>query len=465
MNWARFILLVGLMFCAQPALAAVSINEVAWMGGVDSANYEWIELYNSGDSAVVVDGWTLKDGMNFNLNLLGTIGSNSYAVLERTSEESALGTAFFIYTGALVNTGATLVLSDSGGAIIDQVTGGTDWENIGGDNTTKETAQYSTSGWVTDVGTPGSSNGAGRVEEEIIEEEVVNNSNSSSGSSKKSSAASVRLINSETKMTLKTDVQSIAYVNQLVTFKASASGLAASASKLVRFQWNFGDSYIATTTTAWHSYKYPGTYVVTVYARSGKSEQVSRHEITVLPVVFSLTRNEEGDIQINNDSPYDVDASGYTLRGEKSITLPPRTIIANRGTVTIEAARLDGEVESDITFYDNKQTKLASTDKADYYPEEVAFADEAIIFSPSTKVLGFTNSPSTIKNEDSNFNFLGNVVEASEVVGEEGQANFVALTTATETIPIAPQEKPKWPYLALIGLLLSATLGVVASKK
>ncbi|MEZ4195085.1 MAG: hypothetical protein R3B53_01670 [Candidatus Paceibacterota bacterium] len=34
-----------------PTLAAVTINEVAWMGDSTSANHEWIELYNSGDTA------------------------------------------------------------------------------------------------------------------------------------------------------------------------------------------------------------------------------------------------------------------------------------------------------------------------------------------------------------------------------------------------------------------------------
>jgi Lamin Tail Domain/PKD domain len=457
MSRIHFILLFWLTFYAPIALAAVTINEVAWMGSTNSANYEWIELYNSGDAAVSLDGWTLKDGMNLNIVLTGSISSNSYAVLERTSEESAAGSAFLLYTGALVNTGATLVLSDQAGSIMDQVTGGTDWENIGGDNTTKETAQYSSTGWVTDVGTPGTLNGAGRKEEVVPEEEeVISNTNTSSGSSHKSSGDTVRLKNPETKMTLKTDVQSTAYVNQTIKFKASASGLPSGASKLIRYEWNFGDSFIATSTTAFHAYRYPGTYVVTVYARSGKSEQVTRHEVTVLPVIFSISRNEVGDVQINNDAPYDIDVSGYIIQGTNSIVLPPRTIIAARGTITIDSSRLEEESESLVALYDTKRTLIASTYESDFI-EEIVFDSEETAFVPNPKVLGISNSvtkPSTLS-------FVGEMAEASPLGEELVLAN---VATATKPSPISESSEPKWPYLALIGLLLIATVGVIISK-
>ena len=101
--------------------------------------------------------------MNLSINLTGVISPGAFAVLERTSDDSAPGSAFLIYTGALVNTGATLTLRDASGVIVDQVAGGENWQDIGGDNVTKETAQYTTAGWVTDVPTPGSANRSGRA--------------------------------------------------------------------------------------------------------------------------------------------------------------------------------------------------------------------------------------------------------------------------------------------------------------
>ena len=146
------------------AHASVIINEIAWMGGAESANHEWIELYNSGGETIALDGWTLEDGMNLNIALTGSIPGSTYAVLERSSEESTPATAFLIYAGALVNTGATLTLKNESGQIMDQVAGGENWQEIGGDNTNKDTAQYTNQGWVTDIPTPKAQNRGGRVE-------------------------------------------------------------------------------------------------------------------------------------------------------------------------------------------------------------------------------------------------------------------------------------------------------------
>ncbi|HMA78498.1 MAG TPA: lamin tail domain-containing protein, partial [Candidatus Paceibacterota bacterium] len=137
--------------------AAVYFSEIAWMGTSNSANDEWIELHNSGSTAVDLSGWRLTDNLNFDITLegAGSVAPGAFAVLERTDDTSAPGTAFFIYTGSLANTGATLRLYDAIGALIDQVAGGENWEDLGGDNTTKETAQYTSGGWVTAAPTPG----------------------------------------------------------------------------------------------------------------------------------------------------------------------------------------------------------------------------------------------------------------------------------------------------------------------
>ena len=82
---------------------------------------------------MVLDGWTLDDGVNLSISLTGSIPGSGYVVLERSSEESSPATAFLIYTGALVNTGATLTLKNASGQIMDQVAGGENWQEIGGD--------------------------------------------------------------------------------------------------------------------------------------------------------------------------------------------------------------------------------------------------------------------------------------------------------------------------------------------
>ena len=155
--WRLAMILACFISCPAFSLAAVSLTEVAWMGDATSANNEWIELYNSGSASVDITGWTLGDGVNFSVALTGSIPAEEYVLLERNRSSAVylVASPFLIYTGALVNTGATLTLRRADSTIEDQVAGGADWGTVGGDNATKETAQYISRGWVTAVATPG----------------------------------------------------------------------------------------------------------------------------------------------------------------------------------------------------------------------------------------------------------------------------------------------------------------------
>ncbi len=322
---------------------AVSINEVAWMGDSSSANHEWIELYHDG-ADIAVDGWVLSDGMNLSITLKGTITSGTFAVLERSNEESAPGSAFLVYTGALVNTGATLVLRDDLGNVVDQVAGGEGWSLIGGDNVTKETAQYTSGGWVTDVATPGAVNRSGRVEVVDDEDEDddnqtdVDNDDSATNEADEDKESSGNNRVAEPPKKIKIEAPAVVFTHQAVTFTATTN----QSSKAVRFNWNFGDSYSATGTAVTHRYQYPGTYIVNVEARIKGEDVVYEKEITVLPLALAIGKALDGSVQLHNNAPHDIDVSGYTLYAGRVVTFPPHTKIKARGTITIPRARLGG---------------------------------------------------------------------------------------------------------------------------
>jgi len=107
------------------------------MGTINSANDEWIELYNRTGAEISVEGWRLKasDGSP-QINLTGAIPSQGFWLLERTDDSSVINIAADqIYTGALNNNGENLELYDDAGKLIDSVAGA--WP--AGDNTTKQT--------------------------------------------------------------------------------------------------------------------------------------------------------------------------------------------------------------------------------------------------------------------------------------------------------------------------------------
>lgn len=119
----------------------VVVNEIAWMGTKESANNEWIELYNNGNSAIDIGNWTLKALDNSpKITLKGIIPANGFFLLERTDDNVIPNIpADQIYTGALENNGEELMLYDNLGNLIDSINCSSKW--FAGDNATKQTME------------------------------------------------------------------------------------------------------------------------------------------------------------------------------------------------------------------------------------------------------------------------------------------------------------------------------------
>lgn len=447
------------------AHAAVIFSEVAWMGAAESANYEWIELHNDG-AAVDVTGWEVRDGMNLNIELAGVIPAGSYAVLERTSDDSAPGTAFLVYTGALVNTGATLSLVRNDGSIEDQVSGGEDWQNIGGDNVSKETAQYTSGGWVTAAATPGRGITAAEVEAAaaVPEEKKTTTHYTSGGPLIKAEASEpVVLTLPDVTLQLAVKAQSVGYVHQPIKLSAEASGIGDTLIDSLQYEWNFGDGTVAAGKEVVHVYDYPGTYVVTVYGGYKRQEQVARFEVTILPIMLSLTTNAGEDVQVNNDSPYEIDISGYVVEGAREFTFPPRTILLPGQTITLSHKKL-GSSERMVAVYDTERAVVASfvpgsvtaLGKSDSSDESLQPPVRATIYSRPGELTAEPFDDLTLSQEF-----------AEEPEPTKGTEKIIDnLTEQMAAVGAAPlPNNERWPYAALAVILLLATLGVYAAPR
>ena len=179
-NLSRAVPFLLLILLISPAEAAgVSINEIAWTGTLSSYNDEWIELYNSTEQEISLEGWILKtadDGIK--INLLGKISQNGFYLLERTGDETVPEIAADqIYAGALGNTGERLELSDGSGEVIDSVECQSGW--AAGDNSTKQTMEkIGINEWQTSKevgGTPRSQNST--INDNILDVEKITESN------------------------------------------------------------------------------------------------------------------------------------------------------------------------------------------------------------------------------------------------------------------------------------------------
>jgi len=369
------ILVLGWFLIAPSFTAgAVVIQEIAWMGDSDSANHEWIELHNTGSTAVDMAGWELRDSGNLHLDLEGIIEPGAYVVLERnrSSENYLFNPPFLIYTGALVNTGATLSLYQADGTIIDQVAGGENWQNAGGDNTTKETAQLSRDGWITAPATPGAAtvvaanavSTAATKNPPVATSDAVILTGSETTVSRKQSSPEVT-----DRLRLSIRTPAAVYVGQPTTFSVSATGVIPVINNSLTYTWNLGDTHTAESDTVTHTYSFPGQYVVSVRAVYATHEATTRQTITVLPITLSLNQAASGAVHIHNDSPYEVDISGYRLVGARQVVFPPRSAIVPHGTITVDWEQVVTNPSDLMTLFDNNSlfvshTALASTDES-----------------------------------------------------------------------------------------------------
>lgn len=156
-----FAFLAPLACCAEAE--SVIINEIAWMGTIMSGYNEWIELKNTNQETVLLNGWQLRaeDGTP-SIELEGKINAGGFFILERTDNDSCPDVeADIIYKGALSNSGETLVLLNDKREIIDKIEARNGWP--AGDNKTKQTMEKRRylETWQTSTetgGTPGKEN-------------------------------------------------------------------------------------------------------------------------------------------------------------------------------------------------------------------------------------------------------------------------------------------------------------------
>ena len=358
--------IAALLWCAPHAsFAMVILSEIAWMGTDEDANNEWIEIYNLSSTEADVTGWTLTDGGAISITLAGVLPPHGVGVLERTDDNTLPGPAFMMYTGALSNDGGTLTLRDPSGTIADQAVGGAGWSGIGGRNTIpKMTAQRTrTAAWVTGLPTPGAENVQENDPSLTATTTENTNTNTSNGGTVKGSSSSSNT-KSKTPQPVAVPALSItssvtAYVNAPITLEAVPSGMGDTIMKSLLYTWNFGDAYTGDGKTVSHTYAYPGEYVVVLRGVFAKRDMTVQKVITVLPVAVKIGRTPVGDITLTNTASYNVDISGHTLQGTKSLVFPPYSVIKSGQTITIEKSRLDGAFVSPVSLYDGKNKFVA----------------------------------------------------------------------------------------------------------
>lgn len=453
------------LLCPMSAFAQVVINEIAWMGSTGNANAEWIELRNTSASSVSLEGWTLaaEDGSP-SITLSGTIGASGFFLLERTSDESVSGvTADLIYTGVLGNAGETLVLKNAGGQSIDMVLGGENWQNIGGDNATKETAQKTTSGWITGAPTPRAANANTASQPDTPEdtdEETGTDTEASSGTSS-GAGSSTQAPSSAPVARASAGKDKVVVVGVDTRFEGLAYDSGNRTIENARFLWNFGDGATAEGKIVMHRWQYPGRYAVVLEVSRFESKVSHRITVTAESAQFSFDVSTDGSVTLKNLSSRDVDLSDWRIsdRGV-TFTFSPNTILLKSGSIRLSplALRFNASQSAELLYPDGSVAVHASLPASAEISVESADPDEeeSVQAASSTELAQMVSK--TISPQIST-----DTVESSEespVVPEEPQSppenieNVAAVALAAEKSDISA--------LWWLGILLILVLGVVA---
>ena len=346
------LLLTGLLF-ALPASASVVINEIAWMGTADSSANEWIELRNSGGDVVDLSGWRIDaDDGSPAILLSGTISAGGFFLIERTDDDTVPGISADIiltFGNGLSNGGEILKLKDGSENVIDTVVGVPSWENIGGDSTTKETAQRIASGWISAPGTPRAPNVAadGEVAGAGTTTSPASTGSSTSGPGSGASGAQVGGSGTLKSPYPRSDISVFsgddtrAFVGFAVQFLGNAKGLYDESLIHATYRWNFGDGATGEGVSIAHQYQFEGEYIVTLEVFWSSYQKTDRLSVTVsVPEVLlnKIVSGDAGYIELVNRTSREIDLYGWILRETTStafFAFPRNSVLLPGKSLTI----------------------------------------------------------------------------------------------------------------------------------
>lgn len=438
--------------------ADVMVTEIAWMGTAASANDEWIEIYNSGDSVVNLSGWTLNasDGTP-TINLSGTLNAGAYALLERTDDTSYPGiNALVIFTGALGNDGESLTLKN-GGTTVQSLSFSGGWP--AGDSSSKQTMQWTGSSWVTADETAGGPTvvGSDTNNDDDDDQSDDQNDDDDDDDSETTTTTTTGQKNVLKKKVYDDRVFEISYNKKAVAgspayFSAQAYDFDRTKMYKGFYVWNMGDGTVRQYSRKWedglqdfyHIYEYPGTYFVTLkyyqtYFEDTPPDIEESFEIDVIEANISIDKvHPDGAIALKNVTGSNIDLSDWVLQDSfgKRFVIPEGSVLLPSKSVT----------------FSSKVTRLSPAISVSILTPSGSLVDT---FSSAPKKVVRSYSGDTSSKSKSE-----NIVDEAE---EEGEVLGVSDSKQEEVIPDNKKEKDNGVvfFLSFVILILIAVIAVL----
>jgi len=414
--------------------AAVMMSEIAWMGTNESSYCEWVELHNDASTSVPLSGWQLFEGGGATtvFTLSKTIPANGYLLVERVTPScpdpipSVNDEAGSFGGSGLSNSGEDLVLKDTDGTTVQTLNFSSGWP--AGDATTKETMQLSGSSWVTANPTPDAPT-SGSSTTETSSTPLPEQSTSSTPTYTPS------LVLTTPSQVYASVQNTYSAINYLDHYKNQAG----------YFVWNMGDGAIVRNiglNPVTHSYKYPGTYTITLNyfpytALLTQAPELSTSKtITVLSSDISISSFDGGWMKIQNKLATPVDISGWVIQTPtQHAAFPEFSTIAPNATISV-----DREI-------------LGITDKT----------DPVSLYTPEGKLIATTALPVAVSSSVSNgYSSSNKVLGTKEPVLHDVQvvANDTQNGTVEKPIETTAPQKKNSTKMIIFGAVLLVIIGL-----
>ena len=318
--------------------ASLEITEIMYdLSGTDT-NREWIEIYNNGEEGVDVSTWKFFEE-NMNHNLVASQGDTvlakgGYAVIADKPEKFLIDWPDFAgiildSSFSLKNTGETLTLKDADLNIIDSVSYTSDWGAEGDGNSLQKIGGE----WKAAAPTPGTANEASSgnaLENPPIEE--------SASPIQEQDIGEQMIAATEEKIYADAGADKLAVVGADTEFRGTALGFKKEPLSNARYLWSFGDMEYREGQNVTHFYKYPGEYIAVLEVSSGYKSASDKIVVKVVENKIKVLEADAKFVKIKNDSSFDINISGWFLRGSGNIFLfPKNSFIKSGATLAISS--------------------------------------------------------------------------------------------------------------------------------
>lgn len=371
-KYIKLLIVVCLVVLPQLTFGQLLITEIQYNPEGTDGGYEWIELHNSSDQPISIEGFTFRESdQNHRLTqtneVLGwTIPTGGYAVIADNPTkfyEHYPGHPGLVFDSSftLVNTGELLEILDTNGELVFGLTYDPAWGGDGDGSTlgvianvwqaTKQTPGYANELFVNSSEGPTETTTETNTQEVELTQTPVENP----------SEAYIQLSDPEyQEKTIKANGGGDRILLAGVPFEFAGVGYGFTGGELTEgiFSWNFGDGTRDTGSTVIHTYANPGEYVATLRVGAMGYSHTDRFEVTVIAPQLVITASTTAQtISLSNFSAYTIEISDFLIiSGDTVFAFPDESYIKARSVITLPVNSLG------LAIHDQTKIHLQSPD-------------------------------------------------------------------------------------------------------